>query len=554
VNRDLNQFQTEEYDLIIVGGGIYGAAITWEAVSRGLKVALFEKSDFGSATSANSLKIIHGGFRYLQNFDIKRVRESIKEQKAMMNIAPHLVHPLPVLVPTYGHGLKGREAFSAGLKLFNYLRSSEDQLGDPEKHIPPSRLISKAECIELLPSVNRKGLNGGVIFFDAQVYNSERLVISFLYSAWQKGAHIANYAEVVGFQMDDQQVKGVEVRDVLTGEVFQANSKILVLASGPWNEGLRGLLRGTNIEQTVHHAKAINLVTKKVFDKYAVGILGRNQHLNGTYLSKAKNSYLFITPWRDYSIIGTAYSIAEKNADGLKVNEQEINFLLKEFKKIYPGANLSRNDILFTHGGLLPVSRKSGEDQGVNLKNKFEIFDYGFDGLVSVEGVKYTTARSVAQQTIDNILNKWGLEFMPSNSANTRLYGGEIARFSDYLLESVNQHKNDLSEVQVRSLVFNFGSAFNEVIKYLDGISIENDPDSQELAVLEAQIRYCVDQEMAQKLADVVFRRTELGSAGFPGDTAIEHAAQVMGREMNWSQGRFEIELADVKQSFEQLN
>jgi glycerol-3-phosphate dehydrogenase len=553
VNRDLNQFQTEEYDLIIVGGGIYGAAICWEAVSRGLKVALFEKSDFGSATSANSLKIIHGGFRYLQNFDIKRVKESIREQKALMHIAPHLVHPLPVLVPTYGHGLKGREAFSAGLRLFNYLRSSEDQLSDPDKHIPPSRLISKSECIELLPSVNRRGLNGGVIFFDAQVYNSERLVISFLHSAWQKGAHIANYAEVFGYQMDDQRVKGVKVKDVLSGEVLQANSKIIVLASGPWNEVLLGLLDGSDAEHSVQYAKAVNLVTNRVIDKYAVGIRGKNQHLNGKYLPKAKNSYLFITPWRDFSIIGTAYSITD-NADDLKVNERDITFLLDEFNKIYPGANLSRKDILFTHGGLLPISRKSGNDQVVNLKNKFEILDHGVDGLVSVEGAKYTTARSAAQQVIDHILEKWEYKILPSTSSRVRLYGGEITRFNDYLLEAEKQDRYHLGKTQIKRLVFNFGSAFSEVLGYLDGIASKDNSIKEELALLEAQIRYSVDQEMAQKLADVVFRRTELGSAGYPGDTALAHSAQVMGREMNWSQDRLESELAEVKQLLYHLN
>ena len=553
LNRDLNQFQSEEYDLLVVGGGIYGATICWEAVSRGLKVALFEKSDFGSATSANSLKIIHGGFRYLQNFDLNRVRESIREQKALMFIAPHLVHPLPVLVPTYGHGLKGKEAFSTGLRLFNYLRSAEDQLADPDKHIPPSRFISRDECIELLTSVNRNGLNGGALFFDAQVYNSERLIISFLQSASIEGANIANYAEVIDFVQDNDRIKGVKVRDALKGEDFEARAKIIVLACGPWNEQVLGMLGGSYANNPTKFAKAVNLVTQKLLDKYAVGVLGKNLHLNGNHLPRAKNSYLFVTPWRDYSIIGTAYSLVEENADDALFNEKDITFLLNEFNLVYPGANLSKKDVTFAHGGLLPVSKSSDIDRSLNLAEKYEITDHsqrGYDGLISVKGVKYTTARDVAEKTIDYIFPKLGYEFVPSISAKIRLYGGAITRFEDFLSEAEKQLINEFSKKQIRNLIFNFGSVYPEVIKSLKDFASREDAQEDDLTLLAAQIRYTVNHEMAQKLGDVIFRRSELGSAGHPGDVYIEVAAEVMGREMGWSQSRIEEELAEVRNAF----
>jgi glycerol-3-phosphate dehydrogenase len=556
VNRDLNLFQSEEYDVIIVGGGIYGATICWEAVSRGLKVALFEKSDFGSATSANSLKIIHGGFRYLQNFDLDRVRESIREQRALMRIAPHLIHPLPVLVPTYGHGFKGKEAFSAGSWLFNYLRSSEEQLGDPEKLVPPSRLISKDECVELLPEIDPKGLNGGTLFYDAQVYNSERLVISFLRSAWEKGAHIANYTEVGGFIKNNGRFRGVAVKDVLTGDVFQATSRIIVLACGPWNAKLLGLLDNPDKKKTTQYAKAVNLVTHKLFDKYAVGIRGRNQHINGRYLLNAKNSFLFISPWRDYSIVGTVYSRNDGTEDSIQINEGDINFLRKELNQIYPGISLSRKDILFAHGGLLPISRRTDEDQKIKLINKFEIIDHGeqgYNGLISVEGVKYTTARGIAQKTVDLLLEKWGYDFVPSTSARTHLYGGEISRFGDYLMEAEKRKRHDMSETQIRSLVLNFGTTYKEVLKYLDNGTRKDKVGNPDKLLLEAQIRYSIDCEMAQRLGDVIFRRTELGSAGHPGNEVIEYTAQIMAQEFDWSQHRIDEEVAAVQNNYSQF-
>ncbi|MHA2401671.1 MAG: FAD-dependent oxidoreductase [Candidatus Kariarchaeaceae archaeon] len=555
--RDLPQFQTEEYDLVIVGGGIYGATICWEAVSRGLKVALFEKSDFGSATSANSLKIIHGGFRYLQNGDLSRVKESIKEQRILMHIAPHLVHPIPVLVPIYGHGLKGKEAFTIGLKVFDYIRSSENQLEDPDKHIPGGRILSKGECINLLPDLRQEGLNGGAVFFDAQAYNSERLVISFLQTAWQIGAHIANYAEVIGFIEENRQVKGVQVKDVLTGDTFHVASKIIAVASGPWNDEILSLLANKQGKPTTRYAKAINLVTHKIFNKFAVGVRGKNQYFDGRYLPNSKNSFLFVTPWRDFSIIGTAYSMTDKKADDFEVNEKDISFLKNEFNQVYPGVKLSRRDILFAHGGLLPVSGKKGDNVNVNLSKKFKIIDhrnYGYAGLVSIEGVKYTTARDVAQKTIDYIIEKWGYEDIPSTTASTRLYGGEINRFDDYLNEAVKSNNGDLSEPQIRDLVFNYGSVHTQVLDYLDDSPRKNGSEFQDFRLLDSQIRYAVDREMAQKLGDIIFRRTELGSAGNPGDETLKFSAQVMGRELNWSQSRIDEELEGVQKIYSQYD
>lgn len=553
MNRNLTQFQSIEYDLIVVGGGIYGATICWEAVSRGLKVALLEKSDFGSATSANSLKIIHGGFRYLQKFDLKRVRESIREQRALMYIAPHLVHPLPVIVPTYGHGLKGKEAFSTGLRLFNYLRSAEDQLADPEKHIPPSRFISNDECIELLPTINQNGMNGGALFYDAQVYNSERLIISFLHSASDAGASIANYAEVIDFVKDNKIINGVKVRDYFTGEVFEVRGKIIALACGPWNDQLLDVLDGLNITHPTRYARAVNLVTHKFFDKYAVGVLGKNLHHNGNQLPRAKKSYLFITPWRDYSIIGTAYTMADPNADNDLANERDISFLLNEFNQVSPERKLSKQDVSFAHGGFLPVSKNSTNNHALKLAENYEITDHsqdGYDGLISVKGVKYTTARDVAEKTVDYLLQKLGYEFVPSRSTKTRLYGGDIPRFEGFMSEADKQLSNELRKKQIRKLVINFGSAYPEVMKNMKKSAPGDKAQDENLILLAAQIQYSINHEMAQKLGDVIFRRTEIGSAGYPGDAVLEFAADVIGREMSWSQSRIAEELAEVRKAY----
>jgi glycerol-3-phosphate dehydrogenase len=551
--RDLNQFQSEDYELIIVGGGIYGAAICWEAASRGLKVALFEKSDFGSATSANSLKIIHGGFRYLQQGDIPRLKESVREQRILMHIAPHLVHPMPVLVPIYGHGLRGKETFSIGLRLFNIISSPEDQLVDPEKQIPLGRIISKDACFEQLPSIKQEGLSGGGVFFDGQVYNSERLVLSFLHSAWQNGAHVANYTEVVGFVNKDQQIKGVKIKDVFDGDTFEVTSRLVLLACGPWNEKILSSSVGKKTLTPAGYAKAINLITRKLFDKYAVGIRGQNTYHNGKYIPNTKDSYLFVTPWKEYSIIGTAYTEYDKSPDEIEVNEDDISFFLKEFNRVYPAGKLSRSDIFFAHWGLLPLSSKNGGGRRLNLSKKFKIVNHrnsGYDGLISIDGVKYTTARYVAQKTVDYVLRNWDYQYVPSTTAKTRLYGGEIGCFNDYLGEAIKNIKGDLSEEQIKGLIYNYGSAYPQVLEYIQGSSSENEDWNRDYRLLDAQIRFAVANEMAKTLGDVVFRRTELGSGGNPGDASLAFSAQVMARELNWSQDRIDNELEEVRKVY----
>lgn len=551
--RDLTQFEARKYDLIIVGGGIYGAAICWEAVSRGLKVALFEKADFGSATSANSLKMIHGGFRYLQSGDLLRVKASLRAQRDLMYLAPHLVHPLPVLIPIYGHGLRGKEAFAAGLKLYQAIRSSEVQLDDAEKHIPPGRIISKRECLEILPTLEGEGLNGGVVFYDAQVYNSERLVLSFLHSAREGGAHIANYAEVTGYIARDQQVQGVEIRDVLSGDVFQATSRLVILAGGPWNSQLLGLLGKERTEIAIPHTKAINLVTRQLNKEYAFGIRGRNQHINGEYLADAKTNYLFTAPWRNHTIIGTTYTPVNSSPGDFEINEHDLSFLRNEFNRVFPGEKLSQEDIFLAHGGLLPLSGKKSSQRGLKLEKKSKIIDHskrGWEGLLSVDGVKYTTARDVAQKAIDHILSEWGYENHPSKRGSARLYGGDIESFEPYLSEAIKANRRNIGDGQVRTLILNYGSIYPHIMQFYRESSSNEAGISADLRLLEAEIRYAVEHEMVQKLGDVVFRRTELGSAGFPGDDHLQYSAQVLGRELGWSEDKISQELAEVKQHF----
>jgi glycerol-3-phosphate dehydrogenase len=535
----------------VVGGGIYGATLIWEARLRGLSVALVEKADFGGATSANSLKTIHGGLRYLQNVDFKRMRESIRERTTLMKIAPHLVHPLPVLIPTYGYGLKGKQVLSLALAINDLVSCDRNRLPDPQKHIPNGRVISKQKCLELLPDIPTQGLTGGAIFYDAQVYNSERLTISFLRSAHQIGATLANYVEVTGFLQNGNCISGVTVTDKLTGNNFDIRAQTVINTCGPWLDKILGLVNPQK-RSPFGLATAMNLVTTHpLFEKYAVGMDSKNSSADPDAVVSKGSRFLFIAPWRDRSIIGTEYAVYNKDPDDFQISEEDINKFIAVINQVYPGGKLKREEISFVHGGLLPttnINPKTGEPV---LAKHYQILDYsqiGLSGLISVVGVKYTTARDVAEKVVNYLFKSLGKKSPNSVSSLTPIYGGEIENFTDFLQSAIlEKQSKGLTESTIRRLVYNYGSAYPEVLNYLDN------PESDR-AIIKAEVIYAIHQEMAQKLSDVIFRRTELGSAGYPGDETIKFCAEVMSKELGWNSTKRQQEVEETKNIFRMIS
>jgi len=547
VIRDLSKLQRNKYDLLVIGGGIYGACVTWDAALRGLSVALVEKGDFASATSANSLKIIHGGLRYLQHGDIKRMRESIRERRTLMGIAPHLVHPLPVLIPTYGHGMQGREVLSLALMINDLIGFDRNRLDDPDKHMCRGRVISRGECVELLPGIHEKGLTGGAIFHDAQLYNSERLVLSFIRSAEEAGAELANYVEVTGFIKEKNRIIGVEAKDVLTKEDLCIRARTVVNTCGPWVNRVLNFLNGSRPDYSVPFLKAINLITRPLFQKYAVGVAGENGQQDTDSLIKKRKPFLFATPWRGHTLIGTAYSIYNGSPDEFKVTEKDIQDFLNQINQAYPSAGLKMKDVSYVHGGLVPSSPHFSNTRPLELSKHYQIYDHrneGVTGLISVIGTKYTTARHVAEKVVNRVFESWQQKPPKSLTSTTTVHGGQIGRFGAFLQGEIKKHPESLGENQIRRLVYNHGSAYPRVLRYLD-LTPSDDHD-----ILRAEIRYAVREEMAQKLTDVVFRRTDLGTAGHPGSESLKTCADTMSGELGWSLERTQQELKEVNETF----
>jgi len=551
MKRNLLNLTRNTYDLLIIGGGIYGACIAWEASLRGLSVALVEKGDFASATSANSLKTIHGGLRYLQNADFRRMRESIRERRTLLRIAPHLIHPLPVLIPTYGHGMKGKEALSLALAVNDMISCDRNQLADPQKHIPNGRVISAQDCQKLLPGIPDQGLTGGALFYDAQVYNSERLPLSFLQSAAQAGADVANYVEGIGFLKQGNRITGIKAKDTLTGDHFDIRAKTVINTSGPWMNQVLGWLQGHSLSVKVPLAKAVNLVTRPLFQTYAVGISSTNSYRDPDAIVNKGSRFLFIAPWRGKSIIGTSYTVWDEKPDDLQVTTADIQDLLDQINQAYPPANLKPEDVDFVHGGLLPRTGVDSHTGEPLLEKQYHIHDHareGLLGLLSIIGVKYTTARDVAEKAIDQLFTSWGQKPPKSVSNITPIYGGEIERFDTFLQTALTNSPDGLTEETMRRLVYNYGSVYPNILQSLEDNLHQQQMPVDELAVLKAEVIHAVREEMAQTLSDVIFRRTELGSAGVPEPHILKYCAETMATELGWSFTRIEQEIQAVKE------
>ncbi|HXV59948.1 MAG TPA: glycerol-3-phosphate dehydrogenase/oxidase [Vicinamibacteria bacterium] len=530
MKRDVAALSSREFDLVIVGAGVYGAAIAWDAVLRGLSVALIDRNDFGSETSFNSLKTVHGGIRYLQSADLKRIRESVRERRTLLAIAPHLVHPLPFLVPTYrGSFRRSRSMMRAALALNDLISWDRNEaLGDPDKHLPPGRSVSRDECLALFPGLEPSGLTGGILWYDAQMYNSDRLTLSFVLSAANEGAVVANHVEATGFLMKGERIQGVTARDRLSDSSgLEIRARLVVNAAGPWVDRVIAKTERSRAPM-FRFSKAVNLVTRPVVKSLALGITSRR---NGKFLC--------LVPWRGVSLVGTSHGPHTGDPDGLEASELDVRDLIDDVNDAYPTAELRREDVRLIHRGLLPMAGSS-RNGSVRLLKSYRI-DVHLERLISVVGVKYTTARDVAAKTVDRGLALLGRPFVESRSGLVPLWGGDMPAFTD-LVRSMTAPGDEETR---RHLALTYGTRFRDVLAAggLNQVCVE-------CPVLACEIRHAVREEMACDLASVVLRRTELGTAGHPGRACLERVADIVAEELSWDEERRASEIAAVERFY----
>jgi glycerol-3-phosphate dehydrogenase len=549
LKRDLERFSNKLFDVLVVGGGIYGAIAAWDAALRGLSVGLIERGDFGSATSQNSLKVIHGGLRYLQDANLMRYRTMARERTTWMKIAPHLVHPLRCITPTLPKLSRSRLVMGVALKLNDILSYDRNRLSDPGKYLAGGRILSKKETAQALPGLDISGFTGAAIWHDAQMFNSERLLLSFVLSAAQAGAVVANYVEATGFMHQGDSVSGVQVKDIFTGQEFAIRSKVIINCTGAWVDKLLATLGKPDTRPLFNTSIALNLIVPQIWADVAAGLPSRPARNQDPHDLKRKrrSQIFFIVPWRGKSIIGTWHIPWDRSPDAFQVSEDLIQDFVNEVNSAHPGLGLSLQDVEHVHWGFLPMERSSRQREQVNLTRESVVIDHseddGLAGLISVLGVKYTTARAIAEKAVDLAVKKLGMAGVDSQTHSTPVSGGSIEQFQDYLNKAQAQASNGIDPEIIEHLVYTYGSDYKNLLDYIAEQPALGKRVDENLPVIQAEVVYAVRQEMAHTLGDIICRRTELGAAGLPALSVLQVCSDLIGRELGWDNARRSSEI-----------
>ncbi len=538
MERFISTHKSGVFDLIIIGGGITGASLAYEAETRGLKVALFEKNDFGAATSSATSKLIHGGLRYLKNLEFGLVRESLRERRILSNIAPNFVYPIPFMMPTYKAFKSRKWMMLTAMAVYDMLSYDKGHTWDPTKSLPHFKSWSRSRTLALEHCVKPQGLTGSTVYYDCQNIFPERLTLAFLKSAETYGARLSNYAQVVSFIREGNRVKGVLVKDLTTGEEGSFTAPVTVNCAGPWADIVIKSATTGNTKHNIRRSEGIHIVTRKVCEDHAVTVMTK------------QNRHIMVIPWRGHSLIGTTDKEYFGNPDDYKVSKTSILGLLEDVNENFNGANLKYEDVLFFYGGLRPLADNDTENS-YESSRKYEIFDNadeGLDGLFTVEGGKYTTSRQLAVDVLKKMQRKFDKKFPKENSDSRPLYGSDIKNMETFL-SKLGADYHDFSKITVEYLGKNYGTECHTVFqlarKNTKLAEVLND-DGEILA----EVAYALQKEQALSLSDILFRRTGIGTLGNPGDAVIKKVAALAAGHLNWDEKRRKSEIQKVQKRF----
>lgn len=543
MKRSVDALANETWDVIVIGGGIVGSWIALDATLRGLRVALIEKADFASGASANSLKIVHGGFRYLRQGKPGRLRRSARELSVHLRVAPHLVRPLPVLVSASEFGCQ-RALLPLGLVAQRLLTTGVAREADAGVPLYGG-LLPTDRCDAIVPEVGGRYARGGLLWYDAQVLDTERLLMAVLHSAAEHGAELANRVEATGFLRRDDHVRGVVVQDRLGGSQYELTARVVVNAAG---EGAFQLLAGipelaADLEQPFR-TLAWNLGLRRRPDCVALGFRTRIATHSDPVLGAGR--FMFCVPWERGTLLGTAYKLIGSGVPPIP-SPDDLEVLLREFQHAAPELELRWEDVRFSHSGLLPLKKGLERGRATAPAERDHVLDHrsgGISDLLTVVAAKYTTARVTAERTVDRAFDLLDRPAPDCTTDRTPVWGAEwpipsVEEASRLAAALVDEPVDPADAERLRR---SYGSRLPQVLgtARTQGSA---DPPIEGSGLLGVEVRHAIRHEMAWTLEDVVLRRTGLGSAGCPPASRLGMASAVLARELNWNLPRLRSEV-----------
>lgn len=538
MTRDLERLGSEEFDLLVIGGGIHGLAAAYDAAGRGLRVALAERGDFGGGASFNHQRTVHGGLRAMQRGSLGKVREGILERRAFARIAPHYVKPLPFITGIYGGFTRGRLAMKAALRAYDAIGRRRNDGVSQELHLPASRLESRTATMRLFPLVRQDGLKGGAVWYDYQMQQADRLTFAFALAAGRAGAVLANHLDIVAIERDAAgRVTGARGVDRIGGASVTIRAAQVLNAAGS-AAGSVAAMAGVTLDLPL--VRAMNVMTSRPAADIGLAAPARGGKM------------LTCVGWRGRALIGTSQSDQRMAPDAPPPDRDEVRAFLADINEAFPSLKLQPSEITLVHHALVPAT---GGDGPPDLRPE-PLIEAAGEGFWTLVGVKYTTARKAAEMAVDRIAAKAARSLRPCRTATTVLPTAEIADVEAILVESARAAglaPDALSPAAVRHLAAWYGSGTAPVV----AIMAERPEWRESLAagseVTGAEIAHAARHEQALRLADAVLRRTTLGSAGHPGGGAIDRAAAIMAEIHGWDAARVAEEKRRLENVYEPL-
>jgi glycerol-3-phosphate dehydrogenase len=546
----------DEFDLVVVGGGITGAGVALDAATRGYSVALVERADYASGTSSRSSKLVHGGLRYLQHFDLGLVREALLERQLLVALAPHLVHPLPLVVPAFD-GARPDRLMGVGLNLYDVMSVDRERLRSrrarrgrgeqgqsepgggtrvavleqgeswsPERH----RVISGADVLELVPALAKREPTSGYLFYDCQT-DDARLVLTVLGEAERFGALCANRMHATALLERDGRARGVRLLDEESGERFDVRAENVVNATGVWADELRPQELHDEAELPVIRPSRGTHVTLRHEDLPLVG---------GAIVPAGAGRTIFALPWLGRTLVGTTDNDYEGSLEHVRPSGEDVDYLLAAVNEFF-ATELGRDDLAGAYAGVRPLISTGDTKKSVDISRKAELYETS-SGMITITGGKLTTWRRMAKMVVDRLVEREARD-APCRTAEIQL--GQAVAVED--LPCVD----GVSEPARAALAARYGYGAHEVLALIAERAELAQSIVPGLPDLMAEVVIAARREQARSVGDVLLRRTRLGLLAArelmvedgEHETCVERVAALLGQELGWSEQRTTAEI-----------
>ncbi|HUT80431.1 MAG TPA: glycerol-3-phosphate dehydrogenase/oxidase [Candidatus Bathyarchaeia archaeon] len=530
----LAKLKEDEFDILIVGAGITGAGIAWDAALRGLKVAIIDKKDFGAGTSSGSSKLVHAGIRYLAYGEFSLVKHASRERMWMFKSCPHQAEPIPFLIPIYKKGKNTLAKMLFAGTLYDILAKF--------KNTENYRFYSKKKTLELVPNIKSDVLKRSMYYWDG-VMDDARVTLETILSAQNNGALVLNHVKAIEFILDQDSelgelTKGVKAEDIITEEKFSIKAKLVINSTGPWTDIMLNQFKAS--KKLLRTTKGIHIITKRIVKNNVVVVITADDERG-----------MFVIPFRrKYSLIGTTDTDFKENMDHVGITQEDIDYVISAVNNDFPNS-ITRDDVISAYSGVRPMLISPKAKSETDTSRGFEIIKTR-PNLLTVTGGKYTIFRYMAEKTVDEIVSVLQLnkkEFR-CKTEKTKLHGGNgISYIKEYLLKNVPalMKKYQLPIDIADHIIHTYGSAYTEILDIINQDEKLNERIAENRPHILAEIIHAIDFEMCLSLSDFMLRRTQLQLLENQGLDCINKIGDVMARKLGWNDKEKKKQLEEYK-------